>query len=56
LCRVDKRQTFTDDAKKLAKTVPGMGFYKLAETGHHKVKPSYRTAYMGKQPDKSKGW
>lgn len=45
----DKYPHFTDDARRLAKSVPAMGFYKQAETGHHKVKPNYRVANMGKK-------
>jgi len=33
-----------------------VGQYKNAEAGHHKVKPTYRTANMGKKPDKAKSW
>ena len=56
MCRTDKYATFTDDAKKMAKTVPAMGHYKNAETGHHKIKPNYRTAFMGKKIEKTKSW
>ena len=55
--RTDKYATFTDDAKKQAKTVPGIGHYKAAETGHHKIKPNYRTAYLPKKnEEKAKSW
>ena len=33
-----------------------MGHYKQAEDGHKKIKPAYRTAYMGKKPEKAKSW